>query len=265
MTFFDKLDAAVEKNNSLLCVGLDPVLENIPSHLQDSETPLFDFCKAIVDATNDLVCAYKPNSAFFEAHGSDGFKQLEMLCEYMRKTYPEIPILLDAKRGDIGHTNEGYVTMAFDRLQADAITLHPYLGKESLAPFLNRNDKGLFILARTSNPGGGEFQDDMYEKVVRNIVASWNEHNNCAIVAGATYPEELKKLRQIAPDMVFLVPGVGSQGGDLEAVLENGRRKDGKGLIISSSRSVLYAGNDDNFAEAARGEAQQLAKKMSVL
>lgn len=201
------------------------------------------FNKAIIDATCDLVCAYKPNSAFYEARGVEGITELKKTCDYLRKTYPEIPIILDAKRGDIGNTNEGYVTYAFDYLGADAITLHPYLGREALQPFLDRKDKGCIILCKTSNPGAGEFQDVglLYQRVAKNVVKTWNSNGNCMVVVGATYPKDLAIIRRIVGNMTILVPGIGSQGGDIEKTVKAGMDSKGKGLIISSSRFIIFA------------------------
>ncbi|HEX9804060.1 MAG TPA: orotidine-5'-phosphate decarboxylase, partial [Candidatus Dojkabacteria bacterium] len=197
MKFSEKLDKIIEKNNSLLCVGLDTNYEKIPGHLKELEYPIFEFNKAIIDATHDLVCAYKPNSAFYEAFGAQGIEQLKMTYEYINEKYPDVVTILDAKRGDIGSTNEGYIKFTFEYLNSDSITLHPYLGRESLEDFLNYEDRGLIFLCRTSNPGSGEFQDlevsgeQFYKKVAKVISNYWNTSNNCLLVVGATYPEEL--------------------------------------------------------------------------
>lgn len=243
MTFQQKLDAMIKKNNSILCVGLDP------------KEPSFEFCKNIIDQTHDLICAYKPNSAFFEAQGARGIEELKKICDYLHEKYPEIPIILDAKRADIGSTNEGYVKFAFDYLSVDAITLNPYLGKKALQPFLEMKDKGCIILCRTSNEGSGEFQDlttgdkSLYQQVAENVAKNWNENNNCMLVVGATYPEELKKVRKIVGDMTILVPGVGAQGGDLKKVIEHGSNSQGRGVIINVSRAIIFA---DNPRKAAK-------------
>jgi len=269
MKFTQKLEAAAQKNNSLVCVGLDSDLAKLPKAVLGSDQPLFDFNKAIIEATADLVCAYKPNSAFYEAHGASGIEQLKATCEFLHENYPDIPIILDAKRGDIGNTNDGYINFVFDYLGADAITLHPYLGKESLSPFLSRADKGCIILCRTSNPGAGEFQDlvvdgqPMYLKVAQSVVIDWNELGNCLLVVGATYPKELAALRKMTPDMTFLVPGIGAQGGDLEAVLEAGLTADKQGLIINSSRAIIFASAEEDFAEAARQETDKLRESIN--
>lgn len=243
MTFQQKLDSVVAKNNSLVCVGLDSDVKKLPRHFEDEKYSQFAFNKAIIDATHDLVCAYKPNSAFYEARGAGGIEELKMTCDYLHKNYPEIPLILDAKRGDIGSTNEGYVTYAFDYLGVDAITLHPYLGRDALQPFLDRKDKGCIILCKTSNPGAGEFQDVglLYQCVARNVVKTWNGNGNCMLVVGATYPEELAAVRRIVGDMTLLVPGIGSQGGDIEKTVKAGQNAKGAGMIINSSRSIIFA------------------------
>lgn len=256
MTFLEKLDQCITKNNSLLCVGLDPDLDKLPEG-QDQ----FSFNKAIIDATADLVCAFKPNPAFYEALGLVGISSLEKTCQYIKQNYPNVPIILDAKRGDIGNTNKAYAHSLFNIMQADGVTLHPYFGKESLLPFLEYHDKGLIILCKSSNPGGGEFQDltvegiKLYEYIAHQVVDKWNEHGNCLLMVGATYPKELATVRKIAGDMPILVPGVGSQQGDIKAMLQAGLNSHRSGLIISSSREILFAASDDNSAAAARAKA----------
>ena len=245
MTFRQKLDAIVEKNNSLLSVGLDSDV--------DAQVA---FNKKIIDATHDLVCAYKPNTAFYESRGVAGIEALKQTCDYLRKTYPEIVLIVDAKRGDIGNSNEAYAKFAFDYLGADAITLHPYLGKEALKPFLDRKEKGSVILCRTSNPGAGEFQDDMYKKVAEHVAKEWNSNDNCALVVGAPYPAELAIVRRIVGDMPFLIPGIGAQGGDLEKTVKAGVDSTGKNAIINASRSII-------FAQEPRIEAQKLRDEIN--
>jgi orotidine-5'-phosphate decarboxylase len=271
MTFAAKLHKAVTTNNSLVCVGLDSDLAKLPAHLKNGEAPLFSFNKAIIEATHDLVSAYKPNTAFYESLGAAGIDQLKQTCDYLTSTYPEIPIILDAKRGDIGNTNDGYVTFAFEYLGVDAITLHPYLGQESLAPFLAQADKGLIILCRTSNAGAGEFQDldidgqPLYRHVATEVSQKWNDNKNCLLVVGATYPKELAEIREIVgPDMLVLVPGIGAQGGDVEAVMKAGAAN-GRGLIINSSRGIIYASDGEDFAEAARAETEKLRDTINKL
>lgn len=264
--FQTKLDLAVNRNNSLVCVGLDSDIGKIPEFLKRGKNPQFTFNKAIIDATHDLVCAYKPNSAFYESRGAAGVTELKMTCDYLRVTFPQIPFIIDAKRGDIGNTNDAYAQYVFDYLGADAVTLQPYLGGEANEPFLKMKDKGIFILCRTSNPGAGEFQDlqvgnePLYTFMAKQITKIWNKNNNCALVVGATYPKELAEVRKIAGDMTILVPGIGAQGGDVEATLKAGLNSDTSGLIINSSRGIIFAGNGKDFAERARQETISLQK-----
>jgi orotidine-5'-phosphate decarboxylase len=264
MTFQEKLDAIVLKNNSLLCVGLDSDIDRVPKHILSLEHPQTTFNKAIVDATADLVCAFKPNTAFYESRGLPGFEALKRTCDYIRQTYPEIPIILDAKRADIGSTNEGYAKFAFDYLGADAITLHPYLGQEALQPFLDRKDKGCIILCRTSNPGSGELQElevggkPLYQIVAEQVVTKWNNNKNCALVVGATYPTELEAVRGIVGNMPLLIPGIGAQGGDIEKTVRAGVDHTGKNAMINASRSIIFASQDQDFDTRARQEAQKL-------
>lgn len=264
MTPLAKLTAIEQKNNSLLCVGLDSDIAKLPPQFKGSPTPQFDFNKAIINATHDLVSSYKPNSAFYEARGEQGMRELKMTMDYLRSTYPEILTILDAKRADIGNTNEGYVTSTFDYLGFDAITLHPYLGAEALAPFLKRTDKVSIILCRTSNPGAGELQDlkvngkTIYQIVAQKVTTEWNKNNNCMMVIGATYPEELKEVRAIAGDMTFLVPGIGAQGGDVEKTVKAGLNSNQAGMIINSARGIIFASSGEDFAERARHEAVKL-------
>lgn len=269
MQIQDKFDQIIAKNNSLVCVGLDSDLNKLPEHLKDSENPQFEFNKAIIDATHDLVCVYKPNSAFYEALGAKGMEQLKMTCDYIRNTYPEILIILDAKRADIGSTNEGYVAYAYDYLGVDGITLHPYLGSEAIKPFLERTDKAAIILCRTSNPGAGEFQDiisngqKLFQIVAKKVVNEWNKNNNCFLVVGATYPEELAEVRKIAGDMTFLVPGIGAQGGDVEKTVKAGLNSKKAGMIINSSRGIIFASSEEDFAEKARVETMKLREEIN--
>jgi orotidine-5'-phosphate decarboxylase len=264
MTFRQKLDAIVAKNNSLLCVGLDSDIDKIPKHIQSGEHPQSTFNKAVVDATHDLVCAYKPNTAFYESRGLAGIEALKRTCDYIRESYPDIPIILDAKRGDIGSTNEGYVKFAFDYLGADAITLHPYLGREALQPFLDRADKGCIILCRTSNPGSGEFQDELYKTVAEHVAKEWNKNNNCALVVGATYPSELEIVRDIVGSMPLLIPGIGAQGGDVEQTVKAGVDSTGKNAMINSSRSIIFASAYEDFAQKANEEATKLRDEINI-
>jgi len=254
MRFFDKLANASRKNGSLLCVGLDPDLALMP--IDD----VAEFNRAIIEATSDLVCAYKPNIAFYEALGEKGMAALH---DTLAAIPSDIPTICDAKRGDIGNTAKAYAHALFDHLRFDAVTLNPYLGGDALEPFLEREDKGCIILCRTSNPGARDLQDlpiageggqrPLFEAVAA-MANRWNSRGNVGLVVGATYPDELRRVRAICPEMTFLVPGVGAQGGDIAAVMANGLDAKGGGLIINVSRQVLYASRDANFARAA-GEA----------
>jgi orotidine-5'-phosphate decarboxylase len=261
MDFLQKLDAAVDKNDSLLCVGLDPDIAKLPAAARDAAAPLFAFNKAIIDATADLVCAFKPNSAFYEGRGAAGIEELKQTCDYLRDKYPDIPVILDFKRGDIGNTNEHYAAFAFEYLGVDAVTVQPYQGRAAVQPFLDRTDKGVIILCKTSNEGSGEFQDletgggKLYMQVAARVAKEWNANGNCLLVVGATYPEELAGVRGLVGDMTLLVPGIGAQGGDVEATLRAGLDGRGRGLIINSSRAILYASSGDDFADAARQAA----------
>lgn len=269
MTFQQKLDSAIEKNNSLLSVGFDPILDKIPLFLRDKEDSVFEFSKAIIDNTHDLVCAYKFNSAFYEATGDKGIKQLKVTCDYLRKNYPEIPIILDFKRADIESSNTGYINYAFNYIGADAVTLNPYVGKVGLQPFLEIPDKGMIIWCKSSNNGSGEFQDllidnkPLYQIVAENVAKDWNKLGNCLLVVGATYPNELAEIRKIVGDMTLLVPGVGTQGGNVEAMLKTGLNSQKKGLIIVVVRSIIYAANDNTFAKAARNESEKLRDEIN--
>lgn len=271
MVFLSKLEKLIHNNASLVCVGLDSDILKIPIHLRKNKNALFDFNKAIIDATHDLVCAYKPNSAFYESYGIISLHQLKMTMDYLKMTYPEVPVILDAKRGDIGNTNNGYVQYAFEYLGVDAITLHPYLGKEALQPFLDQKDKGCIILCKTSNKGAGELQDiksvkgeKVYQIVAQKIAHDWNTNNNCLLVVGATYPKELAEIRRIAGDMTFLVPGIGAQGGDIEKTIKAGLNLKGAGLIINSSRGIIYASEGKDFAEKAREETESLKDLINI-
>ena len=260
MTFPEKLDWIMEKNDSLLCVGLDSDNEKISPDLKKQEHSQFIFNKWIIEQTASLVCAYKPNTAFYEARGIAGIADLKLTCDFIRTTYPHIPIILDAKRGDIGNTNNGYVKFAFEYLQVDAITLHPYLGQEAVQPFLDFTGKGIIVLCLTSNPGAKEFQDlqingePLYKHVAKNVVDNWNKNNNCLMVMGATYPEELAEIRKIAGDMTFLVPGIDAQGGDVEKTVKAGLNAQGKGMMINSSRGIIFSKDPRQEAEKLRDE-----------
>ncbi|MBI5449011.1 orotidine-5'-phosphate decarboxylase [Candidatus Gottesmanbacteria bacterium] len=275
MSFQQKLDGVVAKQNSLLCIGLDSDIARIPDHPQNDKTPQFSFNKAIIDATHDLVCAYKPNTAFYEARGAEGISELKMTCDYLHEKHPDIVVILDAKRGDIGNTNAGYVTFAFDWLGVDAITLHPYLGKDAILPFLERKDKGCIILCRTSNPGAGELQDievrhdtgnqaiKLYQYLAKKVVEEWNINENCGLVVGATCPGELEIVRRLVKNMPLLIPGIGAQGGDLEKTVKAGVDSTGKNAIINSSRAVIFAGNGSDFDAKAREAAMRMRDEIN--
>ncbi|MHB1897039.1 MAG: orotidine-5'-phosphate decarboxylase [Metallibacterium sp.] len=262
MTFMQQLAAAWQRNDSLLCVGLDPEPERFPVALRERPDALFEFCRRIVDATADLVCCFKPQIAHFAAHRAED--ALERLIAHIHAQHAGIAVILDAKRGDIGSTAAYYASEAFDRYQADAVTLNPYLGGDALAPFLQRADKGAILLCRTSNVGARDLQDllvdgkPLYQHVALRAARDWNMHGNCALVVGATYPDELAQVRALVGDMPLLVPGVGAQGGDAEAVVTRGCSSAGTGLMVSASRAVLYASSGDDYAVAARAAAQQL-------
>ena len=264
MNFQEKLDSLIKKNNSLVCVGLDAELTKLPEHLKQNVNAQFEFNKAIIDATHDLVAVYKPNSAFYEAQGEQGIRELKLTCDYLHEHYPEIPIILDAKRADIGNTNNGYIQFAYDYLNVDAITLNPYLGSEALKPFLDRADKGVIILCKTSNHGSGELQNllvdnqPLYQIVAEKVATEWNTNQNCALVVGATYPEELAAVRKRVGDLTLLVPGIGAQGGDIEKTIKSGINSQNAGLLINSSRGIIFASSDEDFAEKAPEETLKL-------
>lgn len=262
MNFSKKLDAAVTKNNSLICAGLDPDLDKLPEEFRGSDKPLFEFNKHIIDVTHNLVCAYKPNSAFYEALGADGIQQLKETCDYIKSNYPEIPIILDYKRGDIGNTNAKYAQFAFEYLGVDAVTLQPYQGIQELEPYFSYEEKGIFIWVKGSNKGSEEFQNltvknmPLYEYVTETVIKTGNA--NAMLVAGATYPEELKQIRGIAGDETpILVPGIGAQGGEIEPMLKAGLNSQGKGLIINSSRAIMYNDSPKQAAEELKNQINQ--------
>jgi orotidine-5'-phosphate decarboxylase len=268
--FLTQLAASWSRSDSLVCVGLDPELERVPEQIADQPSPIFQFNKAIIDATADVVCAYKPQFAHYAAYEAED--QLERTIEYIHRTYPGVPVILDSKRGDIGNTAERYAIEAFERYGADAVTVNPYLGGDSLEPFLRREDRGVVVLCRTSNPGARDLQDLMvgdggrrlYHVVAELAASRWNTRGNCLLVVGATYPQELAEIRRIIGEMPLLVPGVGAQGGDVAQVVRNGQTAAGTGLIVSSSRSILYASRGDDFASAARAAALSLRDQINV-
>ena len=240
----------------MLCVGLDPDPARFPQVVGGS---VFEFCRAIVDATADVVCAFKPQIAYFAATGAEA--DLERLCVYIRDCHPETLLVLDAKRGDIGSTAEQYAREAFDRYGAHAVTVNPYLGGDSVEPFLRHPDGGVFVLCRTSNPGSGDFQSlpvdgrPLYLHVAERVAREWNTIGDCGLVVGATYPAELAEVRALVGDLPLLVPGVGAQGGDIPATVQAGRDHNGHGMVVNSSRAILYASSGADFADAARTEA----------
>jgi orotidine-5'-phosphate decarboxylase len=266
VNFAAKLAKSVERSNSLLCVGLDPGVAKLPKSMPDQ----FEFNKAIIEATHDLASSYKPNAAFYEARGADGIEALKRTCDYLRETYPEIPIVFDAKRGDIGNTNAGYAEYVFEYLGADAVTVAPYMGSESLEKFLEWEGKGIIVLCRTSNLGAGEFQDLMvggeplYMHVAKRVSSAWNSRGNCALVVGATYPKELAEVRAVVGDaMPILIPGIGAQGGEVAASVEAGLGGGHAPIMIATSRAIIFASDGEDFAEAARTEAQKLRDEIN--
>jgi orotidine-5'-phosphate decarboxylase len=269
MTFLDMLRAAERQNGSLLCVGLDPEPAKFPASLRGDASKIYDFCAAIVDATADLVIAFKPQIAYFAAHRAED--QLEKLMAHMRRAAPQIPIILDAKRGDIGSTAEQYALEAFERYGADAVTLSPFMGFDSVQPYLKYHGKGAFLLCRTSNPGGDDLQNQrlasvpgeplLYEHIARLAQGPWNLNGQLGLVVGATYPAEIERVRAVAPTVPLLIPGVGAQGGDAAATVRAGWRgtasETSAPIVVNSSRAVLYASASEDFAQAARREAQK--------
>ena len=262
MIFLDQLNAAGRQNNSMLCVGLDPEPAKFPGAWRGDASRIFDFCAAMVDATADLVIAFKPQIAYFAAHRAEA--QLERLMAHMRATAPQVPVILDAKRGDIGSTAEQYAREAFERYGADAVTLSPFMGFDSVQPYLKYHGKGAFLLCRSSNPGGDDFQNQrlasvageplLYEHIAGLAQGPWNLNGQLGLVVGATYPAEIERVRAVAPTVPLLIPGVGAQGGDAVATVRAGWRPDAP-IIVNSSRAVLYASSGDDFAAAARREA----------
>lgn len=262
MSFQTLLQAAWQRTNSLLCIGLDPDPAVLPAQFAREPDAVFAFCAAIIDATADLVCTFKPNSAFFEALGPHGFETLHRVIEYVPDT---IPVILDAKRGDIGSTAEAYARAAFDHFGAHAVTLNPYLGGDSLAPFLRRADRGSFVICKTSNPGSADLQDlrlandsPLYLEVARRAYREWNTNGNIGLVVGATHPRELRAVRELCPDIPLLLPGIGAQGGDIAAAVSAAVDTNAEGVIVSASRSVLYASTGIDAIAAARNEAVRL-------
>ena len=268
MNFTTHLARAEAANDSMLCVGLDPDPSKFPGSWKDDPTRIFDFCATIVDATRDLVIAFKPQIAYFAAHRAE--EQLERLIAHIHQVAPDVPVILDAKRGDIGSTAEQYAREVFERYRADAVTLSPFMGFDSIEPYLAYDGKGAILLCRTSNPGGSDLQaqllpngDKLFEHIARLAAGSWNRSGQLALVVGATYPAEIERVRELAPNLPLLIPGLGVQGGDAAATVRAGWRRDAP-IIVSSSRAVLYASRGDNFAEAARAAAQAARAELNA-
>ncbi len=252
---------------AFLCVGLDTSFDRIPDRVKQGRSldrAVFEYNRDIVEATCAHACAFKPNAAFYEAYGIEGMVALRDTIAYIKSNHPEVPVILDAKRADIGSTNEGYVRAAFDVLGADAVTVHPYLGKEALLPFLERGDKGILVLVKTSNPGAGELQDlvvgedgrPLYQVVAQNVATAWNQNGNCGVVVGATYPQDLGVVRTIVGELPILIPGVGAQGGELGAAVAAGKTAKSSGILINVSRGVVFASSGEDYADAAGAAAK---------
>jgi len=269
MTFLEHLHGAERQNGSLLCVGLDPEPSKFPASMKGDASKIYDFCAQIVDATADLAISFKPQIAYFAAHRAED--QLEKLMAHMRRNAPHVPVILDAKRGDIGATAEQYAIEAFERYGADAVTLSPFMGFDSVQPYLKHHGKGAFLLCRTSNPGGDDLQNQrlasvdgqplLYEHIAKLAQGPWNVNGQLGLVVGATYPAEIERVRSLAPTLPLLIPGVGAQGGDAVATIKSGyRQRNGAttgAVIVSSSRAILYASSGPDFAQAARNEAMR--------
>ena len=269
MTFLEQLQGAERQNGSLLCVGLDPEPGKFPASMKGDASKIYDFCAQIVDATADLAISFKPQIAYFAAHRAED--QLEKLMAHMRRNAPHVPVILDAKRGDIGATAEQYAIEAFERYGADAVTLSPFMGFDSVQPYLKHHGKGAFLLCRTSNPGGDDLQNQrlasvegqplLYEHIAKLAQGPWNVNGQLGLVVGATYPAEIERVRSLAPTLPLLIPGVGAQGGDAVATIKAGYRQSqgvtSGAVIVSSSRAILYASSGPDFAQAARNEAMR--------
>jgi len=268
---YSELKTQIFKKNSFLCIGLDSDINKIPSFLLNNEDPVFEFNKQIIDSTHDLAVAYKPNTAFYESRGSKGWISLEKTVEYIKQNYPDIFVIADAKRGDIGNTSKEYAKAFFENMNFDAITVAPYMGSDSVKPFLGFDEKWVIILALTSNTGANDFQfsnlaDDnklLFEKVLKTS-QEWGNNKNTMFVVGATKADYLKKVRELAPNHFLLIPGVGAQGGSLQEVAKNGMTKD-CGLLVNSSRGIIFSSNNKDFAEKARNKALELQKEMEIL
>jgi orotidine-5'-phosphate decarboxylase len=271
MTFTDMLRDCETRNHSLLCVGLDPEPSKFPGAWRGDPAKIFEFCAAIVDATHDLVSAFKPQIAYFAAHGAE--RQLEQVIAHIRKVAPHVPVILDAKRGDIGSTAEQYAKEAFERYGADAVTLSPFMGRDTVEPYLQYADKGVFLLCRTSNSGGNDFQNQtladvpgqpkLFEHIAHLAQTEWNSNGQVGLVVGATYPAEIARVRELAPTLPLLIPGVGAQGGDALATVQSGLTARGT-ICVNSSRAVLYASSGADFAQAARRVASATREQLNA-
>ena len=270
MTFIEKLESAWQSQNSLLMVGLDPDPERLPVSMKQNRASTLEFCKGIVDASAPFACGFKPQIAYFASQGAE--EQLSELCAYIHETYPHLPIVLDAKRGDIGTTAEHYAREAYERYKADAVTVSPYMGFDSIEPYLAWKDRGIIILCRTSNPGGSDLQfvesatgEPLYLHVASMVAEKWNTHGQCGLVVGATFPEEIAKVRERVGDaMPLLVPGVGAQGGDIPETVAAGRNAAGTGMMINSSRAILYASSDENWQQEAARVARDTRDQINL-
>lgn len=258
--FVEKLLNRTKAVDSMLCVGLDPDPARLPDCVKNEEDPVFTFCKAIVDATAPYACSFKPQIAYFAGSGNE--RSLEKICAYIRENYPDIPVILDAKRGDIGSTAKQYAKEAFVRYGADAVTLSPYMGFDTIEPYFEYADRGVIVLCRTSNPGGADIEEldvggeMVYERIARLAGSTWNKTGQMCLVVGATQPQEIANVRRLAPKVPLLVPGIGAQGGDVNAAVAAGLDADGWGMMINSSRAIIYAGKDENYAAAAARAAE---------
>ncbi len=266
MTFVEMLEARWRAADSLLCVGLDPDPARFPERLRSDNDSIFEFCRGIVDATADLACAFKPQIAYFASASAED--QLQRLIAYIRQAHPAVPVILDAKRGDMATTAQHYAREVFERYNAHAVTLSPYLGFDSIEPYLAYADRGAFLLCRTSNAGGDDLQmlvvdgEPLYQRVAR-LAARWNSGGQLGLVVGATYPNELAQVRRIVGQMPVLVPGIGAQAGDVQASVKAGQTADGMGIVVSSSRAIIYASAGDDFAEAAGLAARSMRDEIN--
>jgi len=265
--FLSRLYEAAARNDSLVCVGLDPELEKIPAHIRALPRSIFEFNRRIIDATAEYACCFKPQFAHYAALGAED--QLLETIRYIHEKHPGLPVILDSKRGDIGSTAAKYAQESFERYGGDAVTVNPYLGFDSIEPYLKWKDRGVIVLCRTSNPGARDFQDliadgrHLYRHVAERVARDWNSTGNCMLVIGATYPQELAEIRSVVGDLPFLVPGVGAQGGDVAAAVRAGRTKDGLGMVLNSSRGIIYAGSGEGFTDAARNAARTLRDEIN--